>query len=113
MFATLEWLDDLARKKAILEGIVERYPAFPPAWKELAALLADADTCWQAVTNGLDGSPDGDTRGALLIHKAHLLLERGERQEAIRILGVLALNPASTLATEALAKATLARMFER
>jgi hypothetical protein len=111
-FATLEWLDDLPRKKAILEGIVEAYPAFPPAWKELATLLADADTRWQAITTGLDGSPDGETRGALLIYKALLLLQRGERQEAIRILGVLALNPASTLATEAVAKATLARVFE-
>lgn len=91
---------------------MERYPAFPPAWKELAALLADADARWQAITKGLDGSPDGETRGALLIYKAILLLQRGERQDAIRILGVLALNPASTLATEALAKATLARVFE-
>jgi hypothetical protein len=111
-FATLEWLDDLPRKRAILEGIVEAYPAFPPAWKELATLLADADARWPAITKGLDGSPDGETRGALLIYKAHLLLRRGERQEAIRILGVLALNPASTLATEAVAKATLAQMFE-
>jgi hypothetical protein len=111
-FATLEWLDDLPRKKAVLEGIVERYPAFPPAWKELAALLADAGACWQAITKGLDGGPDAETRGALLIYKARLLLQRGERPEAIRILGVLALNPASTLATEALAKATLARVFE-
>jgi alkanesulfonate monooxygenase SsuD/methylene tetrahydromethanopterin reductase-like flavin-dependent oxidoreductase (luciferase family) len=33
-------------------------------------------------------------------------------QQVQVVLGVLALNPASTLATEALAKATLARMFE-
>jgi len=111
-FATLEWHDDLPRKKAILEGIVEKYPEFAPAWKELAALLDDADARWQAVANGLDASPDSETRGMLLIYKARMLLWRGERQEAIRILGVLALNPASTLATETLARATLAGVIE-
>jgi tetratricopeptide (TPR) repeat protein len=111
-FATLEWLDDLPKKKAILEGIVEKYPEFAPAWKELAALLDDADARWRAVAKGLDASPDGETRGMLLIYKALMLLRRGERQEAIRILGVLALSPASTLAAEALAKATLARVIE-
>jgi tetratricopeptide (TPR) repeat protein len=112
-FATLEWLDDLPKKKAILEGIVEKYPGFAPAWKELAALLVDADARWQAITKGLDAGPDGETRGMLLIYKALMLLLRGERQEAIRLLGVLALNPVSTLATEALAKATLARVVQQ
>jgi len=109
-FTTLEWLDDLTKKQAILEGIVEQYPAFAPAWKELAALLKDADARWQAITKGLGGSPDGDTRGMLLIGKALILVQRGEQPEAIRILGELALDPQSTLAAETLAKAALARV---
>ena len=52
-------------------------------------------------------------KACLLIYKALVLLQRGERQETIRILGELALDPAATLATEALAKATLARVLER
>jgi len=112
-FATLEWLDDLPRKKAILQGIVEKYPGFPPAWKELASLLDDADARWDAISRGLDGRPDDETRGMLLIDKALILLQRGERREAVRLLGVLALNPVSTLATEAAAKAALARVLDR
>ena len=49
----------------------------------------------------------------LLIDKALILLRRGERREAVRLLGVLALNPVSTLATEAAAKATLARVLDQ
>ena len=62
-FAALEWLDDLPRKKAILEGIAERHSGFAPAWRELTALLDDADARWQAITKGLDASPDGETKG--------------------------------------------------
>ena len=109
-FVTLEWLDDRPKKKAILEDIVQRYPAFPPAWKELAPLVEDPDARWRAITKGLEGSPDGETRGVLLINKAVILLWRGKRQEAVRILGELALDPGSTLAGETLAKATLARV---
>jgi hypothetical protein len=110
-FATLEWLDDLPRKKAILQGIVEKYPGFPPAWKELASLLEDADARWESISEGLDGRPDDETRGMLLIYKSLILLQRGGRRDAVRLLGVLALNPVSTLATDAAAKATLARVL--
>ena len=109
-FVTLEWLDDLPKKKAILKDIVRRYPAFPPAWKELAPLVEDLDARWRAIAKGLEGSPDGETRGVLLINQAVILLWRGNRQEAVRILGELALDPGSTLAAETLAKATLAQV---
>jgi hypothetical protein len=36
-------MDDKIKKKAILEGIVEMFPAFPAAWKELSGLLDDDD----------------------------------------------------------------------
>jgi len=112
-FITLEWLDDPPKRKAILEDIVEKYPAFAPAWKELAPLLEDPDARWQAIAKGLEGSPDGETRGVLLINKAVMLLWRGDQPEAVRILGELALDPESTLATETLAKATLAQVAKK
>ncbi len=111
-FAALESLNDRPRKKAILQGIAARFPAFAPAWKELATLLEDPDDRLHAIENGLDGDPDGETRGILLLNKALILHRRGERSEAIAILGELALDPSSTLATETLAKATLARLIE-
>jgi len=109
-FAALESLDDLPRKKAVLEGIVAKHPAYAPAWKELATLLDDPDSRLNAIARGLEGDPDGETRGMLLLNKALILDQRGERVKAAGMLGELALDPASTLATEKLAKAALARI---
>ena len=55
--------------------------------------------------------PDGETRGILLINKAVILHRRGDRDGAVKILGELALDPRSTLGTEALARATLASLL--
>lgn len=110
-FTSLEWLDDAAQKKAVLETMVEAYPAFGPAWKELSVLLDDPGERLRAITRGLEADPDPETRGILLINRALILDQRGERAGAITILGELALDPASTLATETLAKATLARFL--
>jgi tetratricopeptide (TPR) repeat protein len=109
-FASLEWMDDKAEKKALLEGIVEKYPAFPPAWKELSSLLEDEDARLQAITRGLEHDPDPETKGMLLINRALVLHRRGDRDGAIQILGELSLAPESTLGTEVLAKATLAQV---
>ena len=51
-----------------------------------------------------------ETDAMLQLNRAALLIQRGERAEALAILGELALDPASTLATETLAKATLAQL---
>jgi tetratricopeptide (TPR) repeat protein len=112
-FTTLESLGDLPAKKAILEGIVARFPGFAPAWKELAALLDDPGDRLRAIESGLGAEPDPETKGMLLLNRALALDQRGERGAAIAILGDLALDPASTLATETLAKATLAQVIGR
>ena len=111
-FAALESLDDPFRKKTILDGIVARFPGFAPAWKELAALLDDPGDRLRAIERGLEAWPDPETRGMLLLNKALVLNQRGEQGAAIAILGDLALDPASTLATETLAKATLAQVID-
>lgn len=112
-FTTLESLVDLPRKKAVLESLVARFPGFAPAWKELAALLDDPDDRLRAIERGLAAGPDPETRGMLLLNKALVANQRGDRAAAIAILGDLALDPASTVATETLAKATLAQVIER
>jgi tetratricopeptide (TPR) repeat protein len=109
-YATLEWLDR-PRKKAILEGITSKYPAFAPAWKELEALLEDDAGRLHAIRHGLRGNPDPDTRGMLLISKARILARYRDRDTAIAILGELALSPESTLSTEHHAKATFALLI--
>lgn len=112
-FTTLESLDDLPAKKGVLEGIVARFPGFAPAWKELAALLDDSGDRLRAIERGLEAEPDPETRGMLLLNKALTADQRGDRGAAIAILGDLALDPGSTLATETLAKAALAQIIER
>ena len=112
-FTTLESLGELPRKKAVLESLVARFPGFAPAWKELAALLDDPGDRLRAIERGLAAGPDPETRGMLLLNKALVANQLGDRAAAIAILGDLALDPASTLATETLAKATLAQVIER
>lgn len=88
------------------------FPAFAPAWNELANLLDDPSARLRAVERGLAASPDDDTRGMLLIRRAIALHACGQADEAVRILGGPALDPAATLATESLAKYTLARLAD-
>lgn len=106
-YATTEWMAP-AQKTAVLTGIVDKFPEFAIAWKDLLMLL-DGDTeKLHAIEQGPHGRPDPETLGILLINKAAILARQGDRNTAIAILGELALSPDSTLATEHLAKATLA-----
>jgi tetratricopeptide (TPR) repeat protein len=108
-FATLESMDS-REKRTLLEGIVEKFPAFPAAWKELSSLLEDDNARLRAIGRGLQHDPDADTKGVLLINRAMILHRRNDRDGAVKILGELALDPQSTLATEALAKSALAQI---
>lgn len=112
-FAMLEWMDDAAQKRKAVEGIVEKFPAFAPAWKELAILLDDQGAKLHAIEQGLTHEPDEETKGVLLINKAIILDARGDHDGAVRILGELALDPKSTLGVEAMAKATLAHLTRK
>ena len=113
LYVMLEWEEDKARKKSILEQMVKRSPKFPAAWKDLALLQDDDKAKLEMIETGLSHAPDGETRGILLINKALVLNKQGKRDEAVRILGELALGPGSTLATEHLAKATLANLVKK
>ena len=73
---------------------------------------ADAEKL-AAIEKGLAAKPDGETKGILLINKALINYRLGDHEGAVRLLGELALDPASTYATEHLAKVTLARIAEK
>jgi tetratricopeptide (TPR) repeat protein len=113
LYVMLEWENDKAKKKTILEQMVKRFPKFPAAWQKLALLQDDDAAKLKMIDTGLSHGPDGETRGILLINKALILNKQGKRDEAIRILGELALDPESTLATEHLAKASLATFVKK
>lgn len=109
-FALLELSDDNANKRALLEGIVEKSPTFPPAWWKLSGLLDDDEARLRAIARGLEHDPDPETKGMLLISRALVLHGRGDRDGAVSLLGALALDPQSTLGTEMLAKNLLANV---
>jgi len=109
-YATTEWMA-AAERKTVLTGIVARFPGFAPAWKDLATLLEDDPSKLRAIEQGLRGRPDPETLGMLLLNQAIIIARRGDRDTAIAILGELALSPDSTLASEHLAKAALARLI--
>ncbi len=93
-----------------IKEILAESPNFPVAWKELSTLLDDPDESLAAIEKGLTFQPDDDTRGHLLVNKAIHLMRLDRRDEAIEILGKLALDRKSTNATEFMAKVTLMRL---
>ena len=112
-YISLEWIDDRAKKTQLVRALVEKFPRFAPAWKELALLTDDRSERLAAIDKGLAAAPDPETKGMLIINKASVLEEAGERDAAIRLLGELCLDPAATLGTEALAKSMLAGIFRK
>jgi tetratricopeptide (TPR) repeat protein len=112
-FVMLEFLQDREEKKAILQGIVSRFPGFAQAWRELADLLDDPDDRLYAIERGLEGDPDHETLGQLMLNKALIVHMRGDRAQAMEILTLLALDPDSTLSTVSLANATITQVLPR
>lgn len=110
-FTKTDFIDDRMKKRHALEDIVAKFPRFAPAWKELSGLLSDDAERAAAIEKGLASSPDRATAGILRINQALLKQVRGDRAGAIESLGQLALDPNSTLATEMMAKASLANLI--
>ena len=112
-YVSLEWMHDPGKKAEAVRRLVKRVPGFAPAWKELAT-QADSDAeKLAAIEKGLGANPDGETKGILLINKALIMDRGGDHEGAVRLLGELALDPASTYATEHLAKVMLANVAKK
>jgi tetratricopeptide (TPR) repeat protein len=109
-YLTLEWVSDASEKKALLEKMVQVVPNFAPAWKSLSTLLDDDAEKLRAIESGLAQNPDAETEGVLLVNKALALNRQGKQEEAISILGELALDPNVPLDVEQIAKMSLASM---
>jgi hypothetical protein len=106
----LEWITNPEEKKKLLLGIVEKAPAFAPAWSELGALTEDDSERLPIIEKGLAASPDPETKGMLLINKALVLSRQGKGSEGVLLLAKLIRDPTSTLATEHLAQFALSNL---
>ena len=103
----LEWVTENEKRRDTLRRIVKESPDLPVAWQRLASELDDASEKAQALDEGLRRTPDASTRAMLLINKALLLANQGRRNDAVAILGPLALDAQGTLEGVELAKMAL------
>jgi tetratricopeptide (TPR) repeat protein len=113
-YVSLEWIDNPEKKAGAVRELVKSVPQFAPGWKELASNLPSGDPNLLAtIEKGLAANPDAETKGILQINKALVLNGQGNHEDAIRLLGELALDPKSTYATEQTAKASLAILAKK
>ncbi|AMO99590.1 tetratricopeptide repeat family [Collimonas arenae] len=112
-YLSLEWTNDLESKQKIVDQLLRKVPNFAPAWKEMAALGIDDSKRLDYLDKGLKADPDLETKGFLLINKALIFANRGRKNEAIPILGALALDPTSPLDIEVIAKKTLSMIVSK
>lgn len=101
-----------AGKIKALRQILDEAPAFPGAWNTLSTLLKDPAEQLDAIEQGLSHDPDAETRGQLLVNKAILLFDKGQKEEAINLAGALAADPTVPLRTEFMAKLSLLRFVK-
>jgi tetratricopeptide (TPR) repeat protein len=112
-YLSLEWMDDAGKKADAVRQLINQVPGFASFWMEQAR-QADTDAeKLAAIENGLAANPDSETKGRLLIDKALILERSGDYDGAVRLLGELALNPASTYQTEHLAKVILEHITKK
>ena len=107
-YVSMEWMEP-EKQSRLVRVMVDRAPQFAPAWKARALLEDDPARRLRFLERGLASDPDRETKGFLLLHKATALQDMGKGAEAKAILGTLALDPASPLDIEVLAKFALAQ----
>lgn len=106
-YLQIEWTQDVNKKIEIARTITQQTPGFAPAWKDLANLLDDKKERLQAIEQGLSKNPDAETKGMLIINKALIIGNDGNKEEARNILGNLIFSPEVTTGNIELAKFAL------
>jgi len=111
-YLSIESAQPESKKVEIARKLVEKFPDFAPGWKELGLAAENSDEALRCFERGLSANPDAETYGMLQINKAIRLSNAGKRDEAVTILGELALDPKSSLASAQMAKTTLANFIK-
>jgi tetratricopeptide (TPR) repeat protein len=109
-YIALEDVADRSKKLELMRLLLKKAPKFAPGWKQLAILSSDHQERLAAIETGLGNNPDAETRGMLLLNKALILNQNGDKEAAVRLLNQIIEDKDSTLATEELAKTALSTM---
>ncbi|MGV3611285.1 MAG: tetratricopeptide repeat protein [Fluviicola sp.] len=106
-FMQIEWTDEPEKKYHIAKQIVDNVPSFAPAWKELAYLQTDPEERLYSIEQGLAGNPDRETKGILLLNKAMIFSEKGEKDIARKLLSEIIDSQETTISNSEIAKVAL------
>lgn len=111
-YMQIEWTEEPEKKYEIAKRIVDNVPDFSPAWKELAYLQNDPEERLHSIEQGLQGNPDEETKGILLLNKAMILHEKGDSETAKKLLSELIESQETTISNSAIAKVALKSIGE-
>ena len=106
-YMQIEWTDEPEKKYHIAKQIVDNVPAFAPAWKEIAYLRTDPEERLYSIEQGLAGNPDRETKGILLLNKAMIISEKGDKETAKKLLSEIIESQETTISNSAIAKVAL------
>lgn len=112
-YMQIEWQNSEEEKLRIANAILEKYPNYAPAWKEIAAQADDKNQRLEAVKKGLELNPDLETKGMLLINQALIYDVQNDSESAKEILGKLIFDKESTVANIEMAKFVLHSIVTR
>jgi tetratricopeptide (TPR) repeat protein len=105
-YVSLEWSEP--KKRATIIGqMITNLPAFAPAWKEQALLVADKERRSELFDKALSLEPDPETYGICMLNKAAILENEGKTAQARQMVEKLIQDDASTIGTKALAQDVL------
>jgi tetratricopeptide (TPR) repeat protein len=108
-YMTLEWEEDKAKVRGVLEQVVDKISDFAPAWLTLSSLVDDPNERLRLLDGGLVASPDRDTRGMLLLNKSQALLAVGDKEASLAILRAMLTDADRSPTAEAWAKALMSK----
>jgi tetratricopeptide (TPR) repeat protein len=112
-YMQIEWQNSEEEKLRIAHTILEKFPNYAPAWKEIAGNAENSNQRLDAIKKGLELNPDLETKGMLLINQALIYDVQGNTESAKKILVELIFNKESTVANIEMAKFILKSIATR
>ena len=111
-YVSIEWTQDVTQKYEIARQIVDKYPMYCPAWKDVYIYTNDDDEKRKALEQGIRCKGDINTMETMNINYALQVNVDGDKDKAIEILGNMILNEKTTTASKVLAKSALSTMID-